>query len=208
MSNEAFPSSLTPSSTTWSFVSNTRAYRSPLTNAVQTVARAGSLWRVTMQFNNLNDDDRATLQAYLLSMDGQVNRMKLADHSYTRRGAGGGTPLVNNTSGSQTGGTLILDGAAADVTGWLKAGDYFRVGNELKMVTADCNSVDDDVTVHFKPNLRSSPANNDPIYINTGTDLTTNVVYGVFFLASDPKWDNRPGIFSSFSLEAFEDVLA
>jgi len=207
MSNEAFPSSLTPSSTTWSFVSNTRAYRSPLTNAVQTVARAGSLWRVTMQFNNLNDDDRATLQAYLLSIDGQVNRMKLADHSYTRRGAGGGAPLVNGAS--QTGGTLIIDGATADVGDWLMRGDYFRVGNELKMLTADSSSDGSgDVTLNFKPNLRSSPANNDPIYINTGTNLTTNVVYGVFLLASDPKWDNRPGIFSSFSLEAFEDVLA
>lgn len=207
MSTEAFPASLTPSSTTWSFVSNTRAYRSPLTNAVQTVARAGSLWRVTMQFNNLNDDDRATLQGYLLSIDGQVNRMKLADHSYTRRGGGGGSPLVNGAS--QTGGTLILDGATVDVTGWLKAGDYFRVGNELKMVTADCSSDGSgDVTVNFKPNLRASPANNAVVYINTGTNLDTAVVYGVFFLATDPEWDNRPGIFSSFSLEAFEDVLA
>lgn len=199
MTTYAFPS-ITPSTSTWAYTPNTRSYRSPLTNSIQTVGRKGSLWRVTLQFNNLDAAERAQMQAFLVKLNGQEHRFTLNDHAYTRRGAGGGTPLVNGAS--QTGGSLVLDGATASVTGWLKEGDYFSVANELKMVTADCNSDGDgDVTVSFQPNLRSSPADDAAIDI-------TAPVNGVFILASDPKWDNRPGIFSSFALEAFEDVLA
>ena len=40
-----FPS-ITPSSSTFELVTNTRTFQSPLTNSVQTIARKGSLWKV------------------------------------------------------------------------------------------------------------------------------------------------------------------
>ena len=199
MTTYAFPS-ITPSTSTWAYTPNTRAYRSPLTNSIQTVGRKGSLWHVTLQFNNLDEAQRAEMQAFLVRLNGQQHRFTLNDHAYTRRGTGGGSPKVDVAG--QTGGSLNLRDAAVSVTPWLMAGDYFSVANELKMVVADCNSDGDgDVPVFFQPNLRTSPADGAVVDI-------TAPVNGVFILASDPKWDNRPGIFSSFGLEAFEDVLA
>lgn len=197
-----FPS-ITPSSNTFEMVANTRTFRSPLTNAVQTVGRKGSLWKCTMQFNNLTGNDRSIMQAFLAKLNGQEHRFYLQDHGATKRGIAPNptdTLLVNG--GTQTGVSLVCDGATASQTGYLKAGDYIAFNNELKMVTADCNSDGSgDITIPIIPALRSSPAN------NTAIDYLQPVL-GVFMLASKSAWDTQPGSVSSFTVEAIEDVLA
>lgn len=199
MTTFAFPS-ITPSASSFELVTNTRAYRSPLTNAVQTVGRKGSLWRATLQFNNLSGADRATMQAFVTKLNGQEHRFTLHDHSYTRRGTGGGTLRVNGAS--QSGSSLVCDGATASVTNYLREGDYVSFGNELHMITADTNSDGSgNVTLSLAPPIRKSPAD------DTLVDYTSPVS-GVFMLASPASWSNQPGIFSSFSIEAVEDVLA
>ena len=80
----AFPS-ITPTSSTVELVTNTRTFKSPLTNAVQTVGRKGSLWKISMQFNNLQGADRATMKAFLAKLNGQEHRMYLNDHGAQRR---------------------------------------------------------------------------------------------------------------------------
>ena len=88
MATFAFPN-ITPATNTFELVSNTRTYQSPLTNAVQTASRKGSLWKASMQFNNLSGDDRKVMQAFLVKLNGQQHRFTLQDHSHTPRGAGG-----------------------------------------------------------------------------------------------------------------------
>ena len=202
MTTYTFPS-ITPSSSTFELVTNTRTFQSPLTNAVQTVGRKGSLWKASLQFNNLTGDNRAIMQAFLTKLNGQEHRFFLPDHSYVKRGIApnpADSLLVNGAG--QTGSTLNADGATLSQTGYLKAGDYIAFNNELHMVTDDCNSSGiGEVAIPIAPPIRKPTDNDDPIdYLYP--------VLGVFMLAGSTSWDNQAGIISSFTIDAVEDVLA
>lgn len=199
MTTFSFPN-ITPTTNTFELVSNTRTYQSPLTNAVQTASRKGSLWKASLQFNNLSGDDRKVMQAFLVKLNGQQHRFTLQDHSHTLRGAGGGNLVVNGAS--QSGTTLVCDGATASVNNYLREGDYVSFNNELHMVVADTNSDGSgNVSISIAPPIRKSPPD------DTIVDYTVPVL-GVFMLAGRASWDTQPGIISSFTIEAVEDVLA
>ena len=199
MTTFAFPS-ITPATNTFELVSNTRTYQSPLTNAVQTASRKGSLWKASLQFNNLSGDDRKVMQAFLVKLNGQQHRFTLQDHSHTLRGAGGGTLRVNGAT--QSGTTLVCDGATASVNNYLRAGDYISFNNKLHMVVVDANSdASGNVSLSIAPPIRKTPAD------NTIVDYTVPVV-GVFMLAGPASWNTTIDIHSSFNIEAVEDVLA
>ena len=199
MTTFAFPS-ITPATNTFELVSNTRTYQSPLTNAVQTASRKGSLWKASLQFNNLSGDDRKVMQAFLVKLNGQQHRFTLQDHSHTLRGAGGGTLRVNGAT--QSGTTLVCDGATTSVNNYLRAGDYISFNNELHMVVVDANSdASGNVSLSIAPPIRKTPAD------NTIVDYTVPVV-GVFMLAGPASWNTTIDIHSSFNIEAVEDVLA
>ena len=199
MTTFAFPS-ITPATNTFELVSNTRTYQSPLTNAVQTASRKGSLWKASLQFNNLSGDDRKVMQAFLVKLNGQQHRFTLQDHSHTLRGSGGGTLRVNGAT--QSGTTLVCDGATASVNNYLRAGDYISFNNELHMVVVDANSdASGNVSLSIAPPIRKTPAD------NTIVDYTVPV-QGVFMLAGPASWNTTIDIHSSFNIEAVEDVLA
>jgi len=199
MTTYSFPE-LTPSQSSFELVTNTKTFRSPLTNAIQTSGRKGSLWRVTMTFNNLFGSDRAEMQAFLAKLNGQEHRFYLQDHSFARRGAGGGTLLINGAD--QSGSTLVCDGATFSVSDYLMSGDYVAFNNELHMVTADADSDGSgEVSLSIAPPIRKQTNDNDVV------DYSVPVL-GVFILSSKVSWDNNPGINSSFTIEAIEDVLA
>ena len=199
MTTFAFPS-ITPTTNTFELVSNTRTFQSPLTNAVQTSSRKGSLWKASLQFNNLSGDDRQEMQAFLVKLNGQQHRFTLHDHSYTRRGAGGGTLLVKGAS--QSGTALVCDGATASVNNYLRAGDYISFNNELHMVVVDANSdASGNVTLSIAPPIRKTPADNAVVdYLAP--------VSGVFMLAGPASWETQTDISSNFRIDAVEDVLA
>jgi hypothetical protein len=199
MTTFAFPS-ITPTTNTFELVANTRTFQSPLTNAVQTSSRKGSLWKASLQFSNLKGDDRQEMQAFLVKLNGQQHRFTLHDHSYTRRGAGGGTLLINGAS--QSGTALVCDGATANVNNYLRAGDYISFNNELHMVVVDANSdASGNVTLSIAPPIRKTPAD------NTLVDYLTPVS-GVFMLAGPASWETQTDISSNFRIDAIEDVLA
>lgn len=199
MTTFSFPS-ITPTTNTFELVSNTRTFQSPLTNAVQTTSRKGSLWKATLTFNNLVGADRKVMQAFLVGLNGQEHRFTLHDHSHTKRGAGGGTLAVNG--GSQSGSSLICDGATASVTNYLRAGDYISFNNELHMITADANSDSSgNITLSIAPPIRKTPPD------DTVVDYS-EPVSGVFMLAGPASWDTTQSIASNYTVEAIEDVLA
>lgn len=199
MTTFAFPS-ITPTTNTFELVANTRTFQSPLTNAVQTSSRKGSLWRASLQFRNLSGANRQEMQAFLVKLNGQQHRFTLHDHSFTRRGAGGGTLQVNG--GSQSGTSLVCDGATASVNNYLRAGDYISFNNELHMVVADANSdASGNVTLSIAPPIRKTPSDNAVVDYSAP-------VSGVFMLAGPASWDTQVDITSSFNIEAVEDVLA
>lgn len=200
MATYNFPA-ISPTTSRFELTANTRVFASPLTNAIQTSSRRGSYWRISLTFENLTGADRATLQAFLVKLNGQEHRFRVKDHAYTQRGTVTSDSGLTVTAG-QTGSTLALTGAQASKTGYLKEGDYLNIENHLHMVTADCNSDSSgNVSVAIAPPLRETTAATDNIDV-------VEPVTGVFILTSSAGWDTRPGIVSTFTIEAIEDVLA
>ena len=69
-------------------------------------------------------------------------------------------------------------------------------------VTADTTSdASGNVTLSLAPPIRKQPA--DDLIVDY-----TSPVNGVFMLASQAAWNTSVGIFSNFTIEAVEDVLA
>lgn len=199
MSTFAFPS-IVPTSTSMGLVANTRIYKSPFTNAVQTIGRQGEYWSMRMMFDAMDSSERADMMAFLVRLNGQEHRFQARDFSYAARGVLTGTPLVNGAA--QVGSTLIVDGCTPSITGWARAGDQFQIANELKMITVDANSDGGgNATLQFKPQLRTSPADNAAIIVSQPK--------GLYMLASqNVEWSTGPGIiYSGFVVEAVEDVL-
>ncbi len=199
MTTRTFPS-IRVRESSWEMVANSRSFTSPFTGAIQVAQRGGNRWRVTLTMNALNKGERATMQAFVSRVLAEADNFTLPPSAYTQRGAGGGTPLV--AGASQTGYSLNIDGAPASVTGWLKAGDFFEVDNQLKMVTEDVDtSGTGTATINFAPELRRSPSDNDPLDIDTPE--------GVFRFASNVSgWTSYSPALSDFTITCIEDVLA
>jgi hypothetical protein len=110
--------------------------------------------------------------------------------------AGSFGPLVNGAS--QTGSTLVIDGASPSVTGWLLAGDYIQLGSgasaTLHKVLTDVNTdASGNAVLDIWPSLRASPADNAVVTLTSPRGrfrLATNMqnwsinessVYGLSF---------------------------
>lgn len=202
MSTYTFPS-IVPNESTMEIRSNTNRYQSELSGAIKTKKRSGDYLALSMSFRNLEGANRAELIGFIMKLQGTRHRFSVRDHSEYQRGAFGGTPLV--AGANQVGTSITVDGASNTITNWIRSGDRFQVGNELKICTADANSNGSgQVTINFAPRLRTSPADNSAI-------VTANGV-GIFMLAEDlVSWVNRPGLngpISDINITAIEDVLA
>lgn len=202
MTTYAFPTlSRVPNTCDWGQESNTQVFTSPLTKAVQTIERVGARWSVTLQYNSLAEADCALIQSFLAKLRGQANRFTMWNFARpVPRGTAGGSPTVNNESGSpttlQTGNTLITKAWTAGAT--LKEGDFFGVNGELKMVTAAVTADGSgNMTITFEPPLRSSPAHGAAL---TVTRPTTT------FMLTEPRYGGQtvPGKFTNFTLQAIE----
>ena len=153
-----------------------------------------------MNFVNLTGDDKAVMTAFLAKLNGQQHRFTVGNHAENNRGSFGGTPLV--AGGSQTGNSINVDGCSLSVTNWIREGDWFGVGGQLLMATADASSDGSgNVTISFVPRLRSAPADNSAV--------TTSGATGTFILADNKvSWANTPGDFSDMVINGFEDIAA
>jgi hypothetical protein len=195
MTTYAFPS-IEASSYTLTPVTNRKVFQSPLTKAVQTAARNGNHWQLSMTFRNKKDANRGELQGFIAQLHGSEHRFTWGPGE-TIRGTGAGSPLVNG--GSASGFTMATDGWGNSQT-VLKRGDYFGVNGELKMCTADATTNGSgQVTLSFFPELRESPADNAVITISNPT--------GIFMLLDDIDFPSEPGVFSDFTINAMEDVF-
>jgi hypothetical protein len=184
----------------WGIITNSQTFRSPLSGSVQTLELPGARWRVTLTFNNLKRAERAALKAFLAQLRGPAGRFTLHNFAEpTPQGAATGTPLVNGAS--QTGASLATDGWTPNITGILKAGDYFAVGGELKIITADASSNGSgQATLEFEPPLRASPADN--------ASITTSQPTATFMLQDDDQARGAyKGAVGSYSFTALESWI-
>lgn len=200
MATYNFPN-ITPTSQTFELVTNTKMFQSPLSNAIQTVSRKGSYWKTSMVFNNLSGAQRAELQAFIAKMDGQTHRMRIRDYGAVRFGTAIPPQTPRVVGASQTGSTLVADGATANQSTYFAAGDYVSFNNELHMVTSDVDSdASGSLSIPLAPPIRKSPDNDEAIEYSAP--------YGVFMMTNNPVWRTQAPYFSSITIEAIEDVLA
>lgn len=182
---------------------HTQTFRSPLSNAVQTLELAGSKWRANYELPPIQRVKAADWVAFLARLNGRVGRFYAGDPSAeTARGTATGTPLVNGAS--QTGTSLITDGWTINITGILKAGDYIAWDTptswrELHLVVLDANSnASGQATLTIAPPIRESPAENATIIVSApkcvmmlaaddgaGWDVNEALYYGVRFSAEE-----------------------
>lgn len=199
MATYNFPN-ITPTSQSFELVTNTKTFQSPLSKSVQTVSRKGSYWKTSMVFSNLSGAQRSVLQAFIAKLDGQAHRMRIRDYGFVRYGsASSGTPVVKGAS--QTGSTLLADGASLSTSSYFAGGDYISFNNELHMVTSDVDSdASGNLSIPLAPPIRKSPDDNESIeYV---------APYGVFMMTNNPQWRTQSTYISSITIEAIEDVLA
>jgi hypothetical protein len=152
------------SEVTFSLATNTRIFTSPFTQTSQRLAMPGAHWEASFVFSALKRNDAAPWQAFLMKLKGAASTFFANDPSATHpQGTGSGIPLINGSG--QTGTQLLTDGWLPSQT-VLKAGDYFQIGSELKIITADVtSSISGSATLQFEPALRSIPIDNTPLIV-------------------------------------------
>ncbi len=165
MTTYSFPI-IRPSAQEWALRNFTAVHESPFNGEIATQDRDGEHWLLRMAWDDLEGTRRHELLAFLFKLNGAQHRFTVQDFSFLRQGAGGGSPLVQG--GSQTGKSLIIDGASNNITDWLKAGDKISVAGLLHSVDDDVNTNGSGVaTINVSPRIFVSPANNEAVEITT-----------------------------------------
>lgn len=174
--------------------------RSPTSRVQQVLAYPGQQWMATVSMPPMDRDDAEEWVAFLMALKGSAGTFTMGDPTgVTARGEAGGSPLVNGAS--QTGGTLMIDGATTSQTNWLKAGDYIQLGDASdpdlhKVLCAADTDVGGATTLDIWPDLRSSPADNAAVTVSNTKGLwrlaggsqswsysASQVMYGLMFFA-------------------------
>ena len=146
--------------------------QSPFSGQTQTFKHSGEWWEAEVTLPPMKQAIAKKWVASLVSLRGVSGQMLLGDwDARTPNGtasSSAGTPLVNG--GSQTGNSLIIDGATGSQTGYLVAGDYIQIGtglsSRLHLIVEDANTDSSgNATLSIEPALRSSPADNTPITV-------------------------------------------
>lgn len=170
---------------------------SPFSNKQQVVAHSGQLWEAEVTLPPMDRADAEQWVAFLVSLRGMLGTFLMGDPSgVTPRGSAGGTPIVKGAN--QTGDILLIDGATASQTGYLKSGDYLQVGAgataSLHKVLADVNSDSSgNVNIDIWPSIKTAPTDNSTVVLSsakglfrlisneTSWNITAASIYGITF---------------------------
>lgn len=142
---------------------------SPFTAQSQVQRHAGQWWEADITLPEMERADAEEWIAFLAALNGREGNFLMGDPlGATGRGTLTGTPLVKGAS--QTGQDLLIDGATAGVTNWIRKGDWVQLGSgstsRLHKQLLDANSNGSgEVTLTLFPRLRSSPADNAPVTV-------------------------------------------
>ena len=185
------PATFAPSSTTFRIKRIVGASTSIFTGEQQVYQYSGEWWECEVSMPPMRLSSARAFVAFLVSLRGQYGSMYLGDWDARiplgTASSSAGTPLVKGAS--QTGNTLVCDGAPNSQTGYLKAGDYIQIGTgatgKLHMVVADSNSDGaGNFSLNIEPALRTSPADNTTIVVSN--------TKGVFRLVSnETSWQTN-----------------
>jgi hypothetical protein len=138
--------------------------RSPFTGAGQVFAWPGEWWEAEVSLPPMARERAEIWVSWLMSLRGKAGSFLFGPpHAATAQGLATGLPKVNGAG--QTGAVLVMDGATASVTGWLKAGDFIQLGAgssaRLHKVLADvATDAGGNATLDIWPSITAAPADN------------------------------------------------
>lgn len=195
-----FPDNIYPTSCDWRLKTVSDMMESPFSAAVQTVELA-QYWTCDLTFGVLTRAQGRTMAGLLHSLRGPAGRIRLWDHAFAAPGGtGGGNPVVDGAG--QIGRLLNVRGCPVSTPKWLLTGDYFQLGNQLHILTADANTdATGRTTLVFEAAMRTSPTDNAPLILTKPT--------AVMLLKDDDQTMRRSTkmrVLSSFTLSFREDV--
>lgn len=201
------PSSPRPELVVLDYVPIVATTESIFSYAQQVQEHPGERWTADVRLPVLTD--RADIEpwwTFLIKLRGRSGTFLLGDDRGSEpRGAAKdnpGTPLVNGAS--QTGNSLVCDGAPNGVTGYLLEGDWVSLGSgtttRLYKVMEDADTDGSgNFTLTIRPDLRESPADNDP--------LTLSDAKGTFRLARNSARRTAEGVlFRDLGFQAVEKL--
>lgn len=175
------------------------AIRSPFTGKRQTRKRPYDLWSFVGNVVQMEGLDAGEMRAFLMELAGQTNsfRLPVPGAKYPLSNYVGVEGLVNGAN--VTGKSVPTDGWAIN-TPIVRRGEYFNIGDELKVATASIASNGAGAAVlSFEPPLRAKPADNAQIKVREPFVL----------LAADDdtvaRWKVTAPIRHSFKITATED---
>ncbi len=151
---------------------------SPFTYKQQVVVHPGQRWEAEISLPPMKRSDAEAWVGWLLSLRGRSGTFLLGDPLATSpigHGGDSGTG-IKVEGGSQTGDSLNIDGCTANQATWLAAGDYIQLGSgsssQLYKVTQTASSDSaGNATLQIWPELRSSPADNATVTVNSPKGL-------------------------------------
>lgn len=197
----AFPSTLTPAKTVVRWEDDQIALQAMTGGSVQRVDFNGGLWVIDVSMPPLSGDEHRILRNWLFKIGRVGNWGQIKDHAYSRAGAGGGTLLVNGAS--QDGLSLVMDGASASVTGYLKAGDRIGLANgRLVEIAEDCDSdASGNVTASLVNPILDAPDDNSAVEIDAPE---------IVCRLADPSfsYDNQPADFHGHAFTLIQDITS
>jgi len=197
----SLPASPAPKDMEWAGMTVTGKIASDFTLSQETFEWPGNRWRVTVRYPAMTRGQADPIIAALISLWG-IGTLLLgpAGPGKTAKGVATGTPLVNGAN--QTGKTLATDGWTIEITGILKAGDFFQLGSgatsrlHMFLLNYDTHATGD-LTVDLWPRIRESPADNSPIVIASPK--------GIFrLIGNEPTWEQDEGYIHGLNFEAEE----
>ncbi len=202
MTDYTWPSTVYPESDALAWNDNTVVFASPLSGTTRTESRAGGRWRLSITVSGLMNvaqaDKPAThlIEAFLFRLNGAEHRAVIPDFSYSRLGAGGGTPVVNGAD--QTGLTLATSGWPNSTT-VLKAGDRIGISDQMIPLTTDATSNGSgQVTLALAHPIRTAPSNGASVEIDAPTAR--------YILTNKVSFAARPGVVKIVLVEFEESI--
>lgn len=197
MTYRQFPSQLIPNENVMYLSQPSFSFTSAFTGVNQNVSMPAARWTLEMNFTPLVGQKKRILSAFINSLGGRVEAVKVFDHAREGKPAMG-APAV---SGDDQLGRKLL------TSGWipnkkvLEIGDLFTVNDELKEVEQDCwADMNGFATIDFNPPLRKSPPNS--------AALETEKPYMLATLDGDGvKLTNSPAGFGQFETVVFMEAI-
>ena len=210
-----------PDNVTFSLMSNTTSFQSPIGGTTQTLEVPGAYWTGSVNYRNLTFEQAKRMKGFLVSLKGQAGRFWMGDMSYRSPSLTNTWSIIGVTNRSTV--TLRAFPEIARFTPVFKAGDYiaFRYAKDtatnlfqsLHMITEDEDYASGNrAIVRFTPNLRVLPTLSvgSPVaYTNMNylgsTGLTNANAVSVFRLETDTvAWNVRPPNFTSLQFSFVE----